>query len=117
MNLERSRSRALVVGRGHGAACAGRWRRRGSGPARRFGISVGAYVRRLRLDWAAGELERSDMSLAEVALAAGFADQSHLPKEGHCTAATNGAPLRVEAPTAGEVDRQPNFKLADRLAR
>jgi AraC family transcriptional regulator len=45
-----------------------------------FGISVGAYVRRLRLDWAAGELERSDMSLAEVALAAGFADQSHFTR-------------------------------------
>ena len=45
-----------------------------------FGISVGGYVRRLRLDWAAAELERSGASLAEVALAAGFADQSHFTR-------------------------------------
>jgi AraC family transcriptional regulator len=45
-----------------------------------FGISVGGYVRRLRLDWAAVELERSDTSLAGVALTAGFADQSHFTR-------------------------------------
>ena len=45
-----------------------------------FGISVGSYVRRLRLDWAAVELERSDTSLAGVALTAGFADQSHFTR-------------------------------------
>ena len=45
-----------------------------------FGVTVGTYVRRLRLDWAAGELARSDISLAGVALAAGFADQSHFTR-------------------------------------
>jgi AraC family transcriptional regulator len=41
---------------------------------------MGSYVRRLRLDWAAGELTRSAASLAAVALAAGFADQSHFTR-------------------------------------
>ncbi|MGH8938117.1 MAG: helix-turn-helix transcriptional regulator [Actinomycetes bacterium] len=45
-----------------------------------FGVSLGSYVRRLRLDWAALELARSENSLAGVALAAGFADQSHFTR-------------------------------------
>jgi AraC family transcriptional regulator len=47
---------------------------------RHYGLSMGTYVRRLRLDWAARELIRSDASLAAVALAAGFADQSHFTR-------------------------------------
>lgn len=43
-----------------------------------FGCSVGAYIRRLRLRYAAEQLAGSRRSLAEVALAAGFCDQSHL---------------------------------------
>lgn len=45
-----------------------------------FGVTVGTYVRRLRLDWAAVELARSDTSLAQMAQAAGFADQSHFTR-------------------------------------
>jgi AraC family transcriptional regulator len=45
-----------------------------------FGVTLGGYVRRLRLDWAAAELERPDTSLVGVALAAGFADQSHFTR-------------------------------------
>ena len=45
-----------------------------------FGVSVGTYVRRLRLEWAAGELAGSERPLAGVALAAGFADQSHFTR-------------------------------------
>lgn len=45
-----------------------------------YGQSLGTYMRRLRLDWAARELIRSDISLASVALAAGFADQSHFTR-------------------------------------
>jgi AraC family transcriptional regulator len=45
-----------------------------------FKLSMGSYVRRLRLDWAARELVQSDASLANVALAAGFADQSHFTR-------------------------------------
>ncbi len=42
-----------------------------------FGCSVGEYVRRLRIERAAAQLGASDTSLAEIALAAGFSDQSH----------------------------------------
>lgn len=45
-----------------------------------FRVSMGSYVRRLRLDWAAGQLAHSKASLAAVALAAGFADQSHFTR-------------------------------------
>ncbi len=46
----------------------------------RYGSSPGEYVRRLRLEWAAQELLRSGRPLAEIALAAGFADQSHFTR-------------------------------------
>jgi AraC family transcriptional regulator len=42
-----------------------------------YGCSVGAYLRRLRVASAARELAETDAPLAEIALAAGFADQSH----------------------------------------
>jgi AraC family transcriptional regulator len=44
---------------------------------RYYGCPVGDYVRRLRLEYAARELTHSDASLAEVAFASGFYDQSH----------------------------------------
>jgi AraC family transcriptional regulator len=45
-----------------------------------FRVPLGSYVRRLRLDWAASRLADSAESLANVAVAAGFADQSHLTR-------------------------------------
>ena len=42
--------------------------------------TLGAYVRRLRLDWAAERLVHSDDALACIAHAAGFADQSHFTR-------------------------------------
>jgi AraC family transcriptional regulator len=42
-----------------------------------YGCSVGTYLRRLRVARAARELAETDAPLAEIALAAGFADQSH----------------------------------------
>jgi AraC family transcriptional regulator len=44
-----------------------------------FGVTVCEYSRSLRLDWAAARLE-DDAPLAQVALEAGFADQSHLTR-------------------------------------
>lgn len=44
------------------------------------GVSIGSYVRRLRLDWARREVVRSQDSLASLALRAGFADQSHFTR-------------------------------------
>jgi AraC family transcriptional regulator len=47
---------------------------------RHFRMPLGSYVRKLRLDWVAAELLGSEESLVSVALAAGFADQSHLTR-------------------------------------
>ena len=46
----------------------------------RHGMSVGEYGRRLRLEWAAGQLASGDRPLAEIAAEAGFADQSHFTR-------------------------------------
>lgn len=44
------------------------------------GMPVGAYVRRLRIDWAAQELLQTSTPLSDIALRAGFADQSHFTR-------------------------------------
>jgi AraC family transcriptional regulator len=44
---------------------------------RTFGCTVGEYLRRLRIERAAERLAAGSETLAEIALAAGFADQSH----------------------------------------
>jgi AraC family transcriptional regulator len=44
------------------------------------GLSLGAYVRKLRVDHAADRLVSTDRSIAEIALEAGFSDQSHLTR-------------------------------------
>jgi AraC family transcriptional regulator len=44
---------------------------------RAFGCTVGEYVRTLRIERAVEQLAQTDLSLAEIALAAGFSDQSH----------------------------------------
>lgn len=45
-----------------------------------FGVSIAQYVRVLRLDWSAARLRSSTLSLSEIALKAGFADQSHFTR-------------------------------------
>src|SRR5262249_52105387 len=42
--------------------------------------TIGEYLRRLRVDYACRELAQSSKSLAEIASAAGFSDQSHLSR-------------------------------------
>jgi AraC family transcriptional regulator len=44
---------------------------------RAFGCTVGEYVRSLRIEHATRQLADTDLPLAEIALAAGFSDQSH----------------------------------------
>jgi AraC family transcriptional regulator len=45
-----------------------------------YGTPVGAYMRGLRLTWAAGRLRDSDDGIAQIALQAGFFDQSHFTR-------------------------------------
>lgn len=45
-----------------------------------YGCSVGEYVRLLRVEYASQQLTASDAPLAEIALTAGFADQSHFAR-------------------------------------
>lgn len=47
---------------------------------REYGVTVGEYARGLRLEWALGQLALPDMTLAEIASGAGFADQSHFTR-------------------------------------
>ncbi len=42
--------------------------------------SIGSFVRNLRLDWAASRLASTEDAIAEIALDAGFADQSHFTR-------------------------------------
>jgi len=44
---------------------------------KRFGCATGDYVRRLRIEQACAALAASDAPITEIALAAGFYDQSH----------------------------------------
>ncbi|MGA7732304.1 MAG: AraC family transcriptional regulator [Chloroflexia bacterium] len=45
-----------------------------------FGESLGAYVRKLRLEWTAIQLTTADVTLCDLALQAGFVDQSHFTR-------------------------------------
>ena len=47
---------------------------------RHFNCSIGEYVRKRRVEFARCQLAVTDMSLVEIALAAGFCDQSHLSR-------------------------------------
>lgn len=48
---------------------------------KRHHCSVGEYVRRLRVEYAARALLQPDAALADISLAAGFSDQSHFTHE------------------------------------
>jgi AraC family transcriptional regulator len=47
---------------------------------RHYGVSLGTYLRRLRLDRAAATLTGTDAPLARIAVEHGFADQSHFTR-------------------------------------
>lgn len=46
-----------------------------------YRCSIGEYVRRRRIEYAAQEILKSDSSLTNISLAAGFSDQSHFTHE------------------------------------
>lgn len=45
-----------------------------------FGVTPGTYARNARLEWAARQLIDSDLAIAELAIQAGFSDQSHFTR-------------------------------------
>jgi AraC family transcriptional regulator len=45
-----------------------------------YGTPVGSYARRVRLTWAASQLGSTDDPIAQIALKAGFFDQSHFTR-------------------------------------
>ena len=59
---------------------------------RHFHCSMGEYARTLRLNWALEKLSSTSLPLPEIALSAGYADQSHFTRA--CRAATGMSPLR-----------------------
>jgi AraC family transcriptional regulator len=72
---------------------------------RQFRCTIGEYVRRLRIDFAAREIATSGRSLCEIGLAAGFSDQSHFSKVfKHQTGMTPGS-FRASLPGR----RRPNY--------
>lgn len=44
------------------------------------GVPLGTYIRRLRVEWAAEQLARTEVSISRIAVRAGFADQAHLTR-------------------------------------
>jgi AraC-like DNA-binding protein len=46
-----------------------------------MGLPIGEYVRRVRATWAAEQLRTTNQPLSAIALAAGYADQSHFTRE------------------------------------
>jgi AraC family transcriptional regulator len=47
---------------------------------RHYGCTIGEYARRLRVEFACRNISTSTAPLADIALAAGFSDQSHFSK-------------------------------------
>jgi AraC family transcriptional regulator len=47
---------------------------------REYGVTVAEYARSLRLEWAQAQLALEDAPLAQLAIEAGFADQSHFTR-------------------------------------
>jgi AraC-like DNA-binding protein len=46
----------------------------------RFGVSLGTYHRRVRVQWAAQQLAAGDAPIGRIALQAGFADHAHFSR-------------------------------------
>ena len=65
----------------------------------RMGCTFGEYVRRIRLSRALEQLRCSSASIAEIAAATGFADQSHLTRLISATVGFSPAAYRREART------------------
>lgn len=68
-----------------------------------YGCSIGAYVRRLRVERACQELADTDAALAQIALRAGFFDQSHFSRV--FKAQTRKTPAQFRMTSRGRTSR------------
>ena len=73
----------------------------------RYGMSVGAYVRRLRVERARQELATGSLPISQVALSAGFTDQSHFTRVFRMHAGTTPGRFRKAAALAHTVASGP----------
>lgn len=64
---------------------------------RHFGLSMGAYVRRLRIEEAARLLQRPDADISAVALVCGFSSHAHLCREFKAQMGLTPSQFRAEA--------------------
>ena len=69
-----------------------------------YGIRIGTYAERLRVEWAASALARTDRPIAAIALGAGFSDQSHLTRAFRRALGTTPARFRRAHRDAGGRD-------------
>ena len=72
-----------------------------------YGVTIGAFVRRLRVERAVGLLHDRERTLADVALDAGFADQSHMTRAFAAVLQTTPGRLRREGGKASRIPRPP----------
>jgi AraC family transcriptional regulator len=64
---------------------------------REFGVSVARYARAARLEWAREQLATSDVAINQIAVAAGYVDQSHFTRAFHLHAGITPARYREQA--------------------
>jgi AraC family transcriptional regulator len=67
---------------------------------RRHGMSIASYLRMRRIEWAAARLTESEDSIAQVAAASGFFDQSHFTRLFHRITGETPGRFRAAARTA-----------------
>jgi len=76
--------------------------------------SLGGCARRLRLEWAAGQLARTEIQLVSLATAAGFVDQSHFTRA--FKKQFGMTPARYRAAHHGYHSTQATYKTGERKA-
>jgi AraC family transcriptional regulator len=64
---------------------------------KQYGCTVGEYRQRLRIEFACRELAKDHSSLAQIALAAGFANQAHFSRTFKRVTGTTPAKYRTSS--------------------
>jgi AraC family transcriptional regulator len=70
-----------------------------------YQCSVGDYIRRLRIDYACKQIATTETPLAAIALAAGFADQSHFSRVFKQVAGLSPSAFRNRCSASSRIDK------------